>query len=262
MKKLIVIFLVTLNLFATMILNLNVKESPQRVDLILNFDVPFDGVIAQKRAKDKIVLLLKNVKILAPWQRKLSSKIAYQIDVHPTKLGAAIAIYTTNNPKLMALKSKDGFSLKISLLPKPKTAGHTTSSVHWSVPDWFYWAIGIAGLFIALLLALRYAASRPKKTKRIVVANDTGAEFRILFEKPLDEKNKIALISFKGIDYLVIIGTSNVLLGKFKEGEIQSEEDFQKAIDAQDLSSAFTPPPQEEIFTTIEEYKKKASGNI
>jgi len=261
LKRVVVALVLASQLFATMILNLNVKESSQRVDLVLNFDVPFEGIIAQKRAKDKIVLLLKNVKILAPWQRKLHSKMAYQIDVHPVKEGTAIAIYTTANPRLHALKSKDGFSLKISLLPQ-KAAGTPQSGAGWKMPEWIYWAAGILGLLLAFFLFFRITPSRPKKTKRIVVANDSGADFRILFEKPLDEKNKIALISFKGVDYLVIIGTSNVLLGKFKEGEIQSEEDFHKAIDAQDLSSAFTQPPQEEIFTTIEEYKKKASGNL
>ena len=242
-----------------MILSLNVKESPQRVDLILNFDVPFNGRITQKRTKDTIILLLHDVTILAPWQRKLNSKIAYQIDVKPVAKGSAIAIYTTTNPKLHARKLKDGFGLQISLVTP--THADTTQNKK-NIAPWLLWiGAGILGLILFAII-YRFIPMIPKKKKRIVVINDNEADFQILFEKPLDEKNKIALISFKGIDYLVIIGTSNVLLGKFQKGEIQSEEDFHKAIDAQDLSAAFTPPPQEEIFTTIEEYKKKASGNI
>ena len=261
------IFLVALNLFATMILNLNVKESPKRVDLFLNFDVPFEGVIAQSKSKEKVTLLLKDVKILTKWQRKLTSPLAYQIEVYPTPQGTAVAFYTVDKyrPKLVALRSRDGFSLKISLIAQMQPQNKSTSHRIFTLPQWSYWVLlAIIALFL-LIFILRSLPSKPRKTKRVVIMNNPDEEFHVLFEKPLDEHNKAALISFKGIDYLVIIGTSNLLLGKFREGEIQSEEDFHQALQehhsAQKDSEELTPM-QEELLTTIEEYKKKASGNI
>lgn len=244
-----------------MILNLNVKESPQRIDLFINFDVPFSGKIVQKREKGKIILFLQDVKILAPWEKKLSSSIAYQVAIKPAAKGTSIIIYTTASPKLYAAKSKDGFSLKISLLKSLAKSAQTSRSIDWIT--WLKW-IGIAlGTIIVLLILAKLLSklSGPRKSKRIIVPHDES-DFRIVFEKPLDEKNKIALISFKGIDYLVLIGSTNVLLGKYEEGALQSYEDFEKAIDNQDLAKAVEPKPQEEIFTTIEEYKRKASGNL
>ncbi len=273
--RLVIALLLAVNLFATMILNLNVKEQKKGVELLINFDVPFEGKIAQKRENDKVILFLKNVKILASWSKKLHNPFIYQIDVTPHGGGTEIRIYTVEKIKIYAARSKDGFSLLLKLIPPPHTASsQSTKSTHKGsdfsqIALWIAIAIGavaIIALFVKLL-----TSRGPRKTKRIVVQNEKTQEFTIKFEKPLDERNKIALISFKGVNYLVLIGNTNVLLGKYQEGEIESHEDFEKAIAAQDLSQEFSqdisqemqPPKEEqEIFQTIEEYKRKASGEL
>ena len=266
MRYLILSLLLTLQLFATMILNLNVKEKPDRVELMLNFDTPYELPIVKRKAKDRIDIVLKKVKLLAKWQKKLSSPFVYQIEATPLKNGTLISFYTTNNPLFRAARSKDGLSLKLVLLPKESAANEEKSSL--AAIDWqkiLLWA-GVAAaaiIFIALLLRLLGSARRVRQSKRIVVQpQEPVGEFRILFEKPLDEHNKIALIAYKDINYLVIIGSTNVLLGKYKEGEIESHEEFERAIESQDIAKAMEPKPEDEIFTTIEEYKRRASGDF
>ena len=254
------ILLLALNLFGAMILNLNVQESEDRVDLILNFDIPFDGKIVQKKEKEKIILYLPDVKILAPWQKKLSTSFVYQIEVLPAKGGSNVLVYTTKKVKIFAARSKDGFSLKIEIKPLTPTAS-TKSSFNLEA-DWKWIALSLAVVIIFFLLKLLFGRSKPTKTKTIHIENPKTSQFQIKFEKSLDERNKIALISFKGVDYLVLIGTTNLLLGKYKEGEISSIEEFESAIESQDISQAIKPPSQDEIFTTIEEYKRKASGEF
>ena len=264
MRYLVVASLVAVQIFATMILNLNVKERANSIELLLNFDVPYQGSIVKKRAKDRIDLILKRVRILAPWQKKLSSKIAYQIDVKPLGNDTLISFYTTASPQLYAARSKDGFSLKIELKNVVPASTKTEKSFDLaSLKKPALWAIGTLGALLLLVLGIKLLRSgKAEETKRIVVENPTTPEFQIIFEKPLDGKNKIALIQHKGIQYLVIIGSTNVLLGKYKEGEIESPEDFERAIQNQDLSQAVKPKEQEEIFTTIEEYKRRASGDL
>jgi len=259
--KRVALLLLALNLFGAMILNLTVEQSKNNVELILNFDVPFDGKIIQKREKEKIILYLPDVKILAPWQKKLSTPFVYQIEVLPAKGGSNVIVYTTKRVKISAVKSKDGFNLKIIIKNPTPIANIDTSSksyLYWK------WAIIALGVVIALFLLskLLSKSATATKTKTIHVVNPKVSEFQIKFEKPLDERNKIALISFKGVDYLVLIGTTNLLLGKYKEGEIGSIEEFESAIESQDISQAMKPAPQDEIFTTIEEYKRKASGEL
>ena len=259
MRK-ILLLIFAIQLFATMILNLNVKERKESVDLFINFDIPYEGKIAQKVEKDKIVLFLKDVKILASWSKKLHNPFIYQIDVAPDKRGTQIIIYTVKKLQIRAARSKDGFSLKLSFKP-PMQANISKTKSSFDYTKIIYWVVGFITAALLLLLLLKlFAKPKPKRTKKIVVEQSPKEDFHIKFEKPLDEHNKIALISFHGIDYLVIIGINNILLGKFKDGEIETHEDFERAID---MHSVETKSKEEEhIFTTIEEYKKKASGEI
>jgi len=266
LRHLSLLLLFSISLFATMILNLNVKEKPDRIELILNFDSPYTGTIVKKPAKEGIDLVLKKVKILAPWQKKLSSKLAYQIDAIPEGEDTRISFYTTTKDLLLyAARSKDRYSLKIVL--KQKSAP-SRQKEEWKIPfgtilKWGGILLGAGALlFLLIRIVPNLSIPKVKKTKRIVIEHPLNEEFKILFEKPLDERNKIALISFKGVDYLVLIGSSNVLLGKYKEGEILTHEDFERAIESQDLEKAMEPKPEDEIFTTIEEYKRRASGDL
>ncbi|BCD61918.1 hypothetical protein NitYY0826_C0785 [Nitratiruptor sp. YY08-26] len=264
--RIVAILLLAVHLFATMILNLNVKEQKNSVELLINFDVPYEGKIAQKRESDKIILFLKNVKILAHWSKKLNNPFIYQIDVVPAKSGTQIFIYTVEKIKIYASKSKDGFSLMLKF-KRPGTSSSAQlskgffSNINFAkIGLWV--GIGLFGVILIFIVLKLLNQNRTRKTKRIVVQNSDNEEFAIKFEKPLDAHNKIALISFKGINYLVIIGSTNVLLGKYKEGEIESHEDFEKAIASQNLTAAIQPKEEDDIFITIEEYKRKASGEI
>ncbi|BAF70302.1 hypothetical protein [Nitratiruptor sp. SB155-2] len=260
MKKIILFLFLTLQLFATMILNLNVKETKRGIDLLLNFDIPFDGKIIERHEKDKTILYLEDVKILTPWQKKLHNPNVYQIDVLPAKNGSNVIIYSTKKIKLRAAKSKDGFSLKIEIYAPTQTLAKT---VHKSTDTGIWILISIGGFVVLIMLAVAIKLSSANKVaKKKVIVPKQEEEFTIKFEKPLDEHNKIALISFKGIDYLVLIGSTNVLLGKYKEGEIESMEAFESAIENHNIEPTKQIQEKEEIFTTIEEYKRKASGKF
>ena len=258
LKKVIVLLAIVLDLFAAMILNLNVKEKKGYTELLLNFDIPFDGNIVEKRSKDKLILYLEDVKILTPWEKKLDTPYVYQIAVTPAQGGSNVILYTTERIRIKAARSKDGFSLKIKIAPlhpiKQQSKKSDTSGI-----DWIWVGGGMILVLILLTFAVMFKRSKPRKK---VIIQQRETDFSIKFEKPLDQHNKIALISYKGIDYLVLIGSSNVLLGKYTEGEIESQEDFENAIQAQNIDQ--TPPEvkEDEIFTTIEEYKKKASGKF
>ena len=48
----------------------------------------------------------------------------------------------------------------------------------------------------------------------------------IIYEKYLDRTNKLMLLSYENKRYLVIVGSSNVMLDSFGEDKIQNEQDF------------------------------------
>lgn len=50
---------------------------------------------------------------------------------------------------------------------------------------------------------------------------------KIIFEKPLDERNKVVLFEHDTRKYLVLTGSSNVLLDRFGEDNIRTQSDFE-----------------------------------
>ena len=49
----------------------------------------------------------------------------------------------------------------------------------------------------------------------------------IIYEKPLDTQNKVVLLNYENQKYLVLVGSSNVLLDKFGEEKIKTKDDFE-----------------------------------
>ena len=80
----------------------------------------------------------------------------------------------------------------------------------------------------------------------------------IIFEKPLDNLNRVILLQYQNRKYLVLTGSSNVLLDKFGEEKIQNEEDFQAFFE--DNKKKLENYLQERQ-TSLSSYKDKMSIN-
>lgn len=52
----------------------------------------------------------------------------------------------------------------------------------------------------------------------------------VLYEKSLDAQNKVVLLNYENQKYLALVGNSNVLLDKFGEDGIKSQDDFELII--------------------------------
>ena len=53
----------------------------------------------------------------------------------------------------------------------------------------------------------------------------------VLYEKSLDAQNKVVLLNYENQKYLALVGNSNVLLDKFGEDGIKSQDDFELIIE-------------------------------
>ena len=80
----------------------------------------------------------------------------------------------------------------------------------------------------------------------------------IIFEKPLDNLNMVILLQYQNRKYLILTGSSNVLLDKFGEEKIQNEEDFQAFFE--DNKKKLENYLQERQ-TSLSSYKDKMSIN-
>ena len=125
----------------------------------------------------------------------------------------------------------------------------------------YYSVLGVLALLLIVLLFIKARLKNKQKmlkTKREnswfeKVKSDEGVD--ILYEKPLDNVNKVVLFQHLDRRYLVLTGASNVLLDKFGEEKMTSEQDFQTFFEEnQKKLNAYIENRQ-----TLDAYKDKAS---
>ena len=125
----------------------------------------------------------------------------------------------------------------------------------------YYSVLGVLALLLLVLLFVKAKLKNKQKTIKTKrengwfekVKSDEGVE--IIYEKPLDGVNKVVLFQHLDRRYLVLTGTSNVLLDKFGEEQMTSEQDFQSFFEEnQKKLNAYIENRQ-----PLDAYKDKAS---
>ncbi|WP_200762410.1 hypothetical protein [Nitrosophilus alvini] len=249
-------------IFASNILSIDVKEHKDNIEILFGFDTPYEGQISQKVAKEQIKIILKDAKSPSSWQKKIDTSFVYQIELIPKGNDSELIIYTVEKAAVLASKSTDGFGLKL-LVKKLSTQTSKSIQISENSSSFNFENIlktvlgGIA--IIAIFGTLFYLLTRREKSvrkKSMWVIDQNRPDIDVRYEKKLDEHNKIALISYKGTNYLVIIGNSNILLGKYSDEEVEKDEDFENIVsENKEEVEAFLNKNDKEF----EAYKEKAS---
>ena len=125
----------------------------------------------------------------------------------------------------------------------------------------YYSVLGVLALLLLALLFVKTKLKNKQNTFKTKQKNDwfekvkKDEEVEIIYEKPLDGVNKVVLFQHLDRRYLVLTGASNVLLDKFGEEKMTSEQDFQSFFEEnQKKLNAYIENRQ-----TLDAYKDKAS---
>nr|WP_315016391.1 excinuclease ABC subunit A [uncultured Campylobacter sp.] len=149
----------------------------------------------------------------------------------------------------------------LNLAPQSGDVNFMTQSMSDMVDYRYYSVLGVLALLLLVLLFVKTKLKNKqtmRKTKREngwfeKVKSDEGVE--IIYEKPLDATNKVVLFQHFDRRYLVLTGASNVLLDKFGEEKMTSEQDFQSFFEEnQKKLNAYIENRQ-----PLDAYKDKAS---
>lgn len=263
--KILIFFLFTTIVFASNILNINVLEHKNKIEVLFHFDTPYNGKIIQKVEKEKIKIILKGAKVFKPWLKKINTSFVYQVELLPRKEDSLLIIYTIEKVSILAAKSSDGFGMKIVVKKLNLDSKSSKKEIDDSL-SYFLFIVGgavIVAIFIFALFLFLPKTKRIKK-KSLTIKNPKEKELNIRFEKPLDEHNKLTLISYKGVNYLVLIGNNNILLGKYKEDEIGNKEDFNRVVEENldQIESFFSKKEENKNIDELDLYKEKASKEL
>ncbi len=253
MRAVFALFLLAPVLFAATLLNRNIYERDNRVDLMLSFDAPFDGSIKKSKAGDgSINIRLSNVQILKPFAKELQNEIVESIAVTGSAENSALIkiVPAKKAINVEASKTIDGFGLRLRILPAAASKTSAFSSelrrenkplagvkTEETLPSWRYWSV--LGIMVLLLLIL-WLVKRKKSgvgSGGWLMPKGVGPKIApegavIRYQKALDQQNRLLLLEFNEKQYLMVVGSSNLLLDTFSEERVDDPESFTSLFEA------------------------------
>ncbi|OHE20829.1 MAG: hypothetical protein A2540_05590, partial [Sulfurimonas sp. RIFOXYD2_FULL_37_8] len=113
MIKYLLIFILPLALYASKILSYNIYDRTDRVDVMITFDTPYDGVIKQRVGDSSISIKLQNASIESSKIKQLTSKYIKSITITPMQDYTEIVAEVPPSVTLQASKTSDAYGLRL-----------------------------------------------------------------------------------------------------------------------------------------------------
>jgi len=240
---------------ASNLLTHNIYERSDRVDIMLSFDSPYEGKISLKKGSNITTLTLKDLSYDKLIEKNINSDIIQAITIEPNSDFLNVVLKSKNKIIVLASKTVDGFGLRIrtkqiaaakkepaSANKTPDTATKTPyiPNITDNLIDGRYITVMI--ILLSMLLFMYWMKRKiTNKSKQMtdkkswlfnaLPASTTESHINVLRKKEIDSKNSVVLIEFEEKKYLVMTGSSNVLLEKFSNDEVKTNSDFETAFE-------------------------------
>ncbi len=122
MIKYLLVFLLPITIYASKILSYNIYDRTDRADIMITFDVPYDGVI-KKSVTDtnpkKIIIKLEDASIESTKLKKVSSKYIKTLAITPLSNHVQIIATVSNGVDLQVSKTSDAYGLRLRFKDTP-----------------------------------------------------------------------------------------------------------------------------------------------
>ncbi|MDO9057245.1 MAG: hypothetical protein Q7U69_11965 [Sulfuricurvum sp.] len=295
MRYLIPLLLLPALLWGAKILSYNVYDRNDRVDVMLTFDTPYEGVLRQNRQGNTVIIKLEEAFIEDPKVKEVNSKYLNKLTISPQEENIEIVAEVANDVVMQASKTSDSYGLRLRFThpvaaEKAIESAPVDEAAINSLPtkksnefeQSYYVVIGILVIGIGILFWLKQnitkrAATIQSEPKTPWLFNKSTAEIKatlsnplpiggdsggvhIRFQKTLDPAHTVAMLDFGTMSYLVLLGNNTLLLDKFQDNIPITQNDFESLLQSKhrELDGYFQlAPAQDEIFDS---YKEKASG--
>lgn len=291
MKKIpLLLLLFTTMVWGSKILSYNVYDRHERVDVMLTFDTPYEGVLRQNQQGQTITIKLEEASIDTPLNKTISSTHLQNITIAPSGDQIVITAKVSNGVVLQASKTSDSYGLRLRFSPPTTmpTLSDSQEQVSEALPTKdesefersYYVVIGILIVGIAILFWLKQSIakkttalqSEPKtpwlfnslpkasaNTNNLPITDLENGGVQIRFQKTLDPSHSVAMLDFGTMSYLVLLGNNTILLDKFQDNIPITQNEFESLLQSKhrELDGYFqlTSAP-DEVFDA---YKEKAS---
>jgi hypothetical protein len=297
MIKFFLIFLLPFSLYASKILSYNIYDRTDRVDVMITFDTPYEGIIKQNSTKSKIVIKLLDAQIESSKIKNLSTNFLKSLTITPMSEYTQIVASVPSGVHLRASKTSDSYGLRLRFTNQIKTQSTKTtdapnlsklptkSDSGMSQSYYIVVTILIIGIIILFVLKRKIANNTPQNNTSPWLFNKTQTKDKdevapiqtqqetaknnnisIRFQKDINNENSVIMLDFGEQSYLVLMGKNNILLDKFTENKPSTQEDFESILQSrhQELDEFLKVNhyQDKEEKEPLQVYKEKAASLI
>ena len=290
MIKYLLLFLLPFSLYASKILSYNIYDRTDRVDVMITFDTPYDGVIKQSTGKSTITIKLQDASIESAKLKQLSSKYIKSLNIMPMSGYTKIVALVPPSVNLKASKTSDAYGLRLRFTTKTvpklntdKSIKEVTSSPLSLLPTkksddieqsyYIVIAILIVGIVLLFFIKKRVTPTESKKQqqswlfkenkaakKEVVPEAMQEGNISIRFQKSIDNANSVVMLDFGEQSYLVLMGKSNILLDKFTDDKPVTQDDFDTILQSRHKELNDFLDGEEESKEPLQAYKERAAS--
>lgn len=130
MIKIILLFFLPLSLFASKILSYNIYDRTDRADVMITFDLPYDGVIKKSKTSSKIIIKLEDASIESSKLKQISSEYIKTLAITPLSNYVQIIATVANGVDLKVSKTSDSYGLRLRFIKTPLNYNKTNSNTY------------------------------------------------------------------------------------------------------------------------------------
>lgn len=255
MIKLLLLFTLPFYLYGSKILSYNIYDRTDRVDIMITFDTPYEGVIKQSISDSTITIKLEDASIESSKIKQLSSKYIKAVSITPMQDYTQVVAQVPPSVNLQASKTSDAYGLRLRFTTQtasdenakdlkemenpllsslPTKKGEDISMSYYVVVS-----ILIVGVIILFYVKSRVSSSSnngkelaswlfkdEKEIKKEPIKQTEQNSVSIRFQKSLNSENSVVLLDFAEQSYLVLMGKNNILLDKFTDNKPVTQDDF------------------------------------
>ena len=230
---LIILFLCHLN--AANLIDAKVQSGEKQLDLMLSLDQAFSGKVVERREENQLFLLLEGVNADAPRIFTPQTVLLSSLRIHPDETGLLIHITPKTRLGFTTETTAGGYGLRIRLTPQmPRSAQERTLLENLGVdrPDfsekYLYMGLFLAALLLLWILVKLFSGNGDEGSW--LMGKNRADTIQILQQKALDSKNRVVLLRFKGMNYLLLLGQSNLVIDHYEEGRSPRTNSFDELL--------------------------------
>lgn len=216
MRFFLLVFALTSLAFSAKILDVNTYTNSRYTDIVFSLDSAYTGQVSIKTQGLKTFIFLDQIFTKKPRQISKENRRYKYAKISATKTGALLELRAKKDKlNIKILRSNDKYTLKIKILdakPIPKELSPVaTQNFGNSIPSLNRPVIISAGFvlvfaFLWILVKLFTNKSTPRKDPFAI---------SVEVQKRIDNNNKIIKINVAKTNYIMLIGSTNILLDKF-----------------------------------------------